>query len=287
MEKIKISDQSVRDAILETEGNIVISASAGTGKTYITIERILRDIKKNNTYKNYAAITFTRKAAKEIRDRIGLGIGDGFIGTNDNFILQEVIQPFIRDAYGEEYNKKLTPDYSNERATNSYCELLDIIKNSEEGYVCKYENPMKNFGFQLALNILQKSHVAKRYLKSKYFRIYVDEYQDCDRDMHKFFLYLSDILQIPLFIVGDTKQSIYEWRGGYPEGFENLIKDKTICTSFILKHNFRSNIPIQNYSNIFNDDVRSYYIPCDILDEVKYVQSGIDDTEKILEFIKI
>lgn len=287
MGKIKISDQAVRNEILETKGNIVISASAGTGKTYTTIERISRDVEKNNTYKTYAAITFTRKAAKEIKDRLGLAIGVAFVGTNDNFILQEVIQPFIRDAYGEEYNKKLTPDYSNERATNNYCKLLAVIKNSEEGYVCKYKNPKKNFGFELALNILQKSHVARRYLKSKYFRIYVDEYQDCDKDMHKFFLYVSEKLQIPLFIVGDTKQSIYEWRGGYPEGFENLVKDNTKFTSFILKHNFRSNMPIQNYSNIFIDDVRSYYVPCDISDEVRYVQCGIDDEEKILKFIKL
>lgn len=285
--KIKISDQTVRHTILETEGNLVISASAGTGKTYTTIERILRDIEKNNTYKTYAAITFTRKAAKEIRDRIGLAIGDGFVGTNDNFIIQEVIQAFIRDAYGEEYNKKLTPDYSNERASNSYPELLEIIKRSDEGYVCKYQNPKKNFGFELALNILQKSHVARRYLKSKYFRIYVDEYQDCDKDMHNFFLYVNQTLQIPLFIVGDIKQSIYEWRGGFPEGFKNLLKDNINFSSFILKHNFRSNIPIQNYSNIFIDDVRSYYVNCGISDEVQYIQCGNNNEEKLLAFMKL
>jgi len=219
LEKIKISDKLVRDEILEMQGNVVISASAGTGKTHIIIERILRDIEKNNNYKTYAAITFTRKAAKEIKDRIGLSIGNGFIGTNDNFIIQEIIQPFIRDAYGDEYNKKLTPNYSNKRASNSYDELLEIIKCSEEGYICKYSEPKKNFGFELALNILKKSNVSRRYLRSKYLRIYIDEYQDCDKDMHNLFIYLSCILEIPLFIVGDVKQSIYEWRGGYPKVF--------------------------------------------------------------------
>ncbi|HEY8889344.1 MAG TPA: UvrD-helicase domain-containing protein [Clostridium sp.] len=287
MRHIKISDQSIRDESLETQGNIVISASAGTGKTHTIIERILRDNEKINTYKTYAAITFTRKASKEIKNRMGIGIRNGFIGTNDNFILQEVIQPFIRDAYGEEYNKRLTPDFSNERASNSYSELLNIVKSNEEGFVCKYKNPKKNFGFELALNILKESHVAKRYLKSKYFRIYVDEYQDCDQDMHKFFLYLSKILEIPLFLVGDIKQSIYEWRGGYPEGFKNLINNETRFSHFELKHNFRSNKQIQNYSNIFIDEVRSYYTHCDNIDEVKYIEPGIDDNEEILDFIKL
>jgi len=276
----------VRDEVLEVQSNIVISASAGTGKTYTIIERILRDIQKNNAYKVYAAITFTRKATKEIKTRIGLNIGNGFIGTNDSFVMQEIIQPFIRDAYGEEYNKKLTPDYSNERATDSYNELLEIIKKSEEGYVCKYSDFKKNFGFELALNILKKSYVCRRYMKSKYFRIYVDEYQDCDKDMHKFFTYLSDTLKIPLFIVGDTKQSIYEWRGGYPKGFEDLIKDESNFKSFRLSHNFRSNIQIQNYSNIFMDDVREYYTPCEILNEIQYLKYSNIKEDEVLKLIR-
>jgi len=88
-------DKDIRDQILSQEGNIVISASAGTGKTYITIQRIIKDIEKNKSYQTFAAITFTRKAAKEISNRLGPQKSEGFVGTNDNFIWKEIIQPFM------------------------------------------------------------------------------------------------------------------------------------------------------------------------------------------------
>jgi len=62
-----------------------------------------------------------------------------------------------------------------------------------------------------------------------------------------------------------------------------LIKDKGKFKSFRLKHNFRSNTQIQNYSNIFMDDVRAYYTPCEILDEIQYVQFN---NGEVLNFIK-
>ena len=63
---------------------------------------------------------------------------------------------------------------------------------------------------------------CRLFLKAKYFKIYVDEYQDCDRTMHDFFMYLCNELGIELFVVGDEKQSIYIWRGAYPEAFHSI-----------------------------------------------------------------
>ena len=36
----------------------------------------------------------------------------------------------------------------------------------------------------------------KSLFQAKYFKIYIDEYQDCDKSMHKFFMYLCDELKI-------------------------------------------------------------------------------------------
>jgi hypothetical protein len=119
----------------------------------------------------------------------------------------------------------------------------------------------------LALDILKKSRAAQKYLKSKYYRIFIDEYQDSDVDMHNLFMYICKSLNIPLFIVGDTKQSIYGWRGGYLKGFKDLLVDESF-NPFTLIHNFRSNVQIQDYSNIFMDDVRSNYQECTITDEI-------------------
>ena len=102
-------DKNIRDQIIEQKGNIVINASAGTGKTYTTVLKMKKEIKDNKTYKTLAAITFTRKAAEEIKERIGIVNNEEFIGTNDSFVLIEIIQPFIYDVYGKEYKIEITP----------------------------------------------------------------------------------------------------------------------------------------------------------------------------------
>ncbi|WP_197204579.1 UvrD-helicase domain-containing protein [Cytobacillus firmus] len=267
-------DKDVRDQILVNEGNIVISASAGTGKTHTTIQRIIRDIEKNNNYKTFAAITFTRKAAREIVNRLGINKGGGFVGTNDNFILSEIIQPFMYDFYGPNYKLEIKPDFNDE---NQIADFQEGIKKIEETQLmCKFIDNKKNFAFQLALIILKESHSARRYLKSKYYRIYIDEYQDSDVDMHNLFMYICDDLSIPLFIVGDTKQSIYRWRGAYSDGFEELTS-KSNFKKFELWHNFRSNTIIQNYSNIFMESVRHHYRQSDFNNEIIAFEFNTDE----------
>lgn len=77
----EIRDNKIRESILTTEGNIVIAADAGTGKTYMTVERIKHDVMKIDNYQTYAAITFTNKAAKELMNRLG-GIQQGCYPAN-------------------------------------------------------------------------------------------------------------------------------------------------------------------------------------------------------------
>jgi ATP-dependent exoDNAse (exonuclease V) beta subunit len=288
-------DNDIRKQVLDCKGNIVISASAGTGKTHTTVARILRDIENNKTFRTFAAITFTKKAAKEIANRLGISRADGFVGTNDNFVWTEIIQPFMYDVYGNEFKKKINPDYGDENQIETFDEGVEKIRQT--GFMYKYNDNHKNFAFQLALDILKRSHSASRYIKSKYFRIYIDEYQDSDIDMHIFFMYLCDVLKTPLFIVGDVKQSIYGWRGAYCDGFQSLfVKDG--FKLFKLWHNFRSNKAIQNYSNIFMESVREQYTKIDFNEEVilyeynnqddacNYIKQWIDENKKcaILSF---
>lgn len=282
-------DNDNRDKSLLTEGNIVISASAGTGKTHTTIQRIIKDAEENENYQTFSSITFTRKAAKEIITRLGPKKGNGFVGTNDNFIWKEIIQPFMYDVYGKEFKVEIKPDFSDENQINTYLEGIERIR--ETHLMCKYNNNHKNFAFQLALHILKNSKSARRYMKAKYYRIYIDEYQDSDFDMHNFFMFLCDELEIPLFIVGDSKQSIYGWRGAFSDGFTELFA-KLNFTYLLLWHNFRSNKAIQNFSNVFMDSVRHHYQETDIDDEViaykfqhdseaiNFISEWLDSTKK-------
>ncbi|WP_285765897.1 ATP-dependent helicase [Peribacillus sp. SI8-4] len=270
-------DKNIREEILTASGNIVISASAGTGKTYTTIQRIIKDAEGSSNYQTFAAVTFTRKAAKEIVKRLGPNKGEGFVGTNDNFIWLEIIQPFMYDVYGKYFKMEIKPDFSDVNQVRNFNEGIEKIRKTQ--LMCKYKNRKRNFAFELALSILKGSHSCRRYMKAKYYRIYIDEYQDSDVDMHNFFMYLCDELDIPLFVVGDSKQSIYGWRGAYSDGFTGLSTLQTF-KNFELWHNFRSNQVIQNYSNIFMKSVRKHFQPTEFNDEVIVYKYNID-TEAI------
>lgn len=105
------------------------------------------------------------------------------------------------------------------------------------------------------------------YLQAKYFKIYVDEYQDCDKDMHNLFMYICDVLKIDTFVVGDEKQSIYTWRGAYPQAFMS-IWERSDFSRKLMRKNFRSNQQIQNYSNLLCKETRNLYTPVEDLSSV-------------------
>ena len=57
-------DRGDRESILADEGNVIVVAGAGSGKTTILTKKIGIDLENNKKHYKIAAITFTNKAAK-------------------------------------------------------------------------------------------------------------------------------------------------------------------------------------------------------------------------------
>ena len=98
------------------------------------------------------------------------------------------------------------------------------------------------------------------------------------------------------FIVGDEKQSIYIWRGAYPESFMEIWNREDFSKK-VMRHNYRSCQQIQNYSNLLCKETRSLYRDIEDLSSVIIVCTTEDnwvsdiipylDLEKKLCIIKI
>lgn len=101
-----------QQTIVDTAGNLIVRASAGTGKTHTMVTKIAAEIEHNRNHKVVAAITFTIKAAQEIKDRLSVDVTRHFIGTNNSFAIEEVIKPFMKDVYGADYAIDMSTDYS-------------------------------------------------------------------------------------------------------------------------------------------------------------------------------
>ena len=149
----------VQQQIVDTPGNLIVRASAGTGKTHTMVAKIATEIEHNHTPKSLAAITFTIKAAQEIKDRLTIDSSRHFIGTNNSFVIEEIIKPFLKDVYGAEFEVDMSTDYS--IRIDTFEAGLDKVKR--EQVLCSYTDSKKNFVFDLALDVIMKSSACRLY----------------------------------------------------------------------------------------------------------------------------
>ncbi len=77
-------DQSARDAIsTELDTNILVEAGAGSGKTTMLVSRMLGLIARGTPVDQIAAITFTRKAANELREKFQMKLEEAALGDDN------------------------------------------------------------------------------------------------------------------------------------------------------------------------------------------------------------
>jgi Superfamily I DNA and RNA helicases len=95
-------------------------------------------------------------------------------------------------------------------------------------------------------------------------------------------MYLCNNLGIDLFVVGDDKQSIYIWRGAYPEAFRSILKMDNFRKN-VLRDNFRSCLMIQNYSNLLTAETRDLYKKSSENDSIILVKTNSSIWVKAIE----
>lgn len=110
--------------------------------------------------------------------------------------------------------------------------------------------------------------------------IFIDEYQDSDLKMNDLFMFLKSSLGIDIFIVGDTKQAIYLWRGASEDIF-NKIPQK--MEQKYLWHNFRSHPEIVNYAMVIHDPESLPVVSKDLDEHVVIVNLGIHSLGELLK----
>lgn len=240
--------------------NMVITACPGSGKTTVVEEKVRNILPTIYAHQGIVAITFTRKASQELRNRCNRNNYDtkqSFFGTIDKFCLEELIYPFLSHLWGksasecevvEELDKKYSELFLNKQIPKTFDIKID------DGFKKLYDKGvlwMSSFA-GLANFILEGSKSAVRYLKAKYTHVFMDEYQDSSKEQHELFLKLVELGLIGT-AVGDADQSIYEFRGSSVQYLNNLIEDTKKFQLFRIDVNHRCHPSISNYASRVKD----------------------------------
>jgi len=252
MKKVtKPTDEQIK--IIRENGNLVITAKPGSGKTYTIVEKII-DISKNLlSYQGVIAISFTRKASQELElryKRKNIENTNHFFGTIDKFYISEIIIPFskllfdkgepleVKDSI-DDYPKYKDLKKMKENRTDK--ELLGLLKESlQEGLI------FLEISGETALFILNEVPQCVIYLKARYTHIFIDEYQDCGEIQHEIFLKLVN-KEIIGIAVGDLDQAIYAFSNRYSKYLLSLIGDDSF-THLEITRNHRCHKSISDYS---------------------------------------
>ncbi len=285
MEKIlnELND-SQREAAIHIDGPLLILAGAGSGKTKTLTTRLAYLISNGIPPSSTLTLTFTNKAAAEMRtralgmiehisyppllctfhkfgllflkfyiDRLNRKNSFVIIDTNDK---KRILKNFINDipmavAASEisRYKSSLiSPSLAAQKAELIHYKKIAEIYRQYEEFIRK--NNLVDFDdlISLTYKILEENEDIKEETAQRYQYIMVDEYQDTNELQYKLLKLLTSTHK-NLCVVGDDDQSIYGWRGANIKNileFKNQFKDTKIVK---LEYNYRSTKKILEAAN--------------------------------------
>lgn len=289
MELLKKLNKEQIEAVKTIDGPVLVMAGAGSGKTKVLTTRIAYLIEEGIPSYNILAITFTNKAAAEMRDRVSNLIGDvsSFIGTfhslgvriirenhdilglpnnftiidsdDTNTIIKKLLKEMNLDSkqYSPSYVRNRISFIKNQMLTDGE---LDRLFNTPMDKVVvevyhRYNNKLKtsasvDFDDLLLLPV----NLFKE--RKDILEYYQDKYRyiliDEYQDTNPVQYKLSVMLSNKyknIFVVGDMNQSIYAFRQADFRNISNFEKDFKGAKVIKLEHNYRSTNNILSAAN--------------------------------------
>ena len=285
---ISFLNENQQKAVVHKEGPMLVLAGAGSGKTSVLTNRIAYLIEDGVSPANILAITFTNKAAREMKERVTKLIGADaryiqistfhsfglkilkenyeFLGYDKNFIILDsddtltVVKKLMKDL-------NMNPKYYNAielrgKISSAKNELITPEKFKKQEYDEKIVTLYKKYCQKLKagnsvdfddllilpIKLFEISPSILNSYQERYKYILIDEYQDTNEAQYVFSKMISKKYR-NIFVVGDNDQAIYAFRGANYKNILNFEKDYPDCKTILLEENYRSTKTILNAAN--------------------------------------
>ncbi len=275
-------------AVHHLKGPCLVLAGAGSGKTRVIVHKIARLLQTGVEPRRIAAITFTNKAAAEMRERAKALVGpraakdlaistfhslgvrmmrtDGTrLGLKEQFSIMDSddVLGMLRDAGGCTDNalarrwQWTISLWKNQGLDADGAELAaqDDDERVAARVMRRYQERLQAYQavdfddlIGLPLKLLQTDEDARAKWQDQFEHVLVDEYQDTNSVQYE--LLKALVGRRALFTaVGDDDQSIYGWRGATIDNLKRLPQDYPQLTVIPLEQNYRSTGHILHAAN--------------------------------------
>jgi ATP-dependent DNA helicase Rep len=266
-------------AVHHLDGPCLVLAGAGSGKTRVIVHKIARLLQEGLAPKSIAAITFTNKAAAEMRERAKALVGpraakdlavstfhalgvrmlrsDGErVGLKPNFSIldSDDVLGVMRDAGGCTDNalarrwQWAISLWKNQGldADGAEAAASDDDERVAARVMRRYQERLQAFQavdfddlIGLPLALLRRDDEARAQWRAQFQHILVDEYQDTNAVQYELLKALVGDAGV-FTAVGDDDQSIYGWRGATILNLKRLPQDYPRLKIIALQQNYRS-----------------------------------------------
>lgn len=239
-----------QQAAIDCDGNVVVTARPGSGKTFTLARMIAKESSHLLSYQGVIAISYTNKASDELRDRckrLGVERRLSFFGTIDSFCMGQIVAPFVSHVTHMTVNLSLIEDelcpeweFLRDRTMDDEDLRRFILGSFRDGSL-----PIGALG-PAALLVLEMVPQATAFVKARYTAVFIDEYQDCGTFQH---LLMKKLISLGLrgIAVGDIDQAIFRFAGKSPDHLREFLTSAEFH-HFQITRNHRCDKAIQAYS---------------------------------------